>query len=111
MTDLSKMLRPRRRPDDPTPFDTDLTVEEDAAFRKWRAEQVRQGHIHPDDSGVDYDFRGAWKSGLSQGEGGHWFDTFKKPNHPTFSDESQYAPGLRRRAGHWLGDTYVRSRR
>ena len=34
--------------------------------------------------------RGAWKSGADQADNGHFPDTFKKPNHPTFSVESQY---------------------
>jgi hypothetical protein len=33
---------------------------------------------------------------LPSAENGHWPDTFKKPNHPTFSVESQYATGADR---------------
>jgi hypothetical protein len=45
---------------------------------------------------------------LGQG-GGHLPDTFKKPNHPTFSNESQYSGkpdfyGGTAEGGKWLGD-------
>jgi hypothetical protein len=39
----------------------------------------------------DYDLRGAFKAGAwPKNPGEHFPDTFKKPNHPTFSNESQY---------------------
>lgn len=47
---------------------------------------------YTDDFNTDYDMRGAWKAGLLKSEyGGHLPDTFKKPNHPTFSSESIYS--------------------
>lgn len=51
--------------------------------------QFQAAHPNPGDS-FDYDMRGAWKSGATQAGNGHYPDTFKKPNHPTFSDQSQY---------------------
>lgn len=39
----------------------------------------------------DYDLRGAFKAGAAKAANGHLPDTFKKPNHPTFSTESQYS--------------------
>lgn len=50
----------------------------------------------------DYDLRGAYKAGLLDNveEGMHLPDTFKKPNHITFSKESKYyEPGMW--AGEW----------
>jgi len=44
----------------------------------------------PEDS-YDYDMRGAYKAAAEQARNGHYPDTFKKPNHPTFSNESKYA--------------------
>jgi hypothetical protein len=56
--------------------------------------------------------RGAFKAGLRPSANGHWPDTYKKPNHPTFSVESQYATGAdRAKAGHWDGDTYIPAKR
>jgi len=38
----------------------------------------------------DYDLRGAFRAGAEAEGNGHFPDTYKKPNHPTFSDESMY---------------------
>lgn len=81
-------------------FNTQLSPEAEERFQKWKAKMA------PHDTGEDYDLRGAFQAGLTPDvENGHWSDQFKKPNHPTFSTESQYArfgtPGT------WQGDTYV----
>ena len=63
----------------------------------------------------DYDLRGYWldpdtkKTAVS---GDHFIDKYKKPNHPTFSNESKYAAGKYAEwAGTWNGDEYVPSTR
>ncbi len=61
-------------------YNTQLPPELEAKFRQQYA---------PGDS-YDYDMRGAFQQGIGQGDNGHYPDTFKKPNHPTFSDQSQY---------------------
>jgi hypothetical protein len=84
-------------------FNTALSPQEESKFREWKAKYA------PHDSGDDYDLRGAFKAGLEPDpKTGHWPDTFKKPNHTTFSDQSQYAKIMPERAGRWDGDTYVR---
>lgn len=59
----------------------------------------------------DYDSRGAWldmQLGLMQQHAnGHLDDTYKKPNHPTFSNESVYANDAWR-GGSWVRDAYGR---
>lgn len=54
---------------------------------------------------VDYNMAAAKASGFGSNGNGHYPDTFKRPNHPTFSDESIYhsevTPG-----GRWRGNTY-----
>ena len=45
------------------------------------------------DSGIDYDLRGYWLQNQSFPKQGHLPDTFKKPNHITFSTHSQYSNG------------------
>jgi len=49
---------------------------------------------------VDYDYMAAKEAGIQPQRGGHWPDTYKLPNHMTFSDQSVYStesnPG-----GHW----------
>lgn len=82
-------------------FDTPLSAQEEMAFHKWKALNA------PQDSGTDYDLRGAYKAGLAPAANGHWPDTFKKPNHPTFSNESIYAAQMPEAAGRWRGDEYV----
>jgi hypothetical protein len=83
-------------------FDTPLSAEEERQFRAWKAKYA------PNDSGADYDLRGAFKAGLKPDpKTGHWPDTFKKPNHPTFSNESKYATGENaKKAGFWSGEIF-----
>jgi hypothetical protein len=81
-------------------FDTQLSPLEEVQFMKWKQK------FAPKDSGMDYDLRGAFKAGLTpDSKTGHWPDTFKKPNHPTFSIESIYAPYGK--PGRWDGETYI----
>lgn len=82
-------------------YETKLSGAEEASFQRWKSRYA------PQDSGGDYDLRGAFKAGLKPDpKSGHWPDTFKKPNHPTFSDESIYAKDRPELAGHWEGETY-----
>jgi len=84
-------------------FDTALSPAEEAAFTGWKQQYA------PRDSGADYDLRGAFKAGLvPDAATGHWPDTYKKPNHPTFSDQSMYAVGPNAaKAGRWEGDRFI----
>lgn len=87
---------------DPTAYDTQLSPEQETAFQAWKQQYA------PRDSGYDYDLRGAFLAGLQpSAENGHWPDTYKKPNHPTFSNQSIYAQQRPDLAGYWDGDTYV----
>ena len=81
-------------------FDTPLTPQEETAFQSWKQKNAQR------DSGEDYDLRGAFKANLSADPAtGHWPDTYKKPNHPTFSDQSQYAKYGK--PGRWEGETFI----
>lgn len=80
-------------------FNTVLSPGDEAKFKDWKAKYA------PRDSGADYDLRGAFKAGLTPAANGHWPDTFKKPNHDTFSNESKYA--AYGNAGHWVDGQYV----
>lgn len=80
---------------------TSLSPRDEAAFLAWKAKNA------PNDSGEDYDYRGAFKAGERPGRDGHWTDRFKKPNHPTFSDQSQYAKDAPERAGRWDGERFI----
>jgi hypothetical protein len=80
-------------------FNTPLSPEEEERYQQWARQNHREGDT------FDYDMRGAWQHGI-QGDPrtGHYPDTYKKPNHPTFSDESQYDGSEGRRGGHWEED-------
>lgn len=82
-------------------FNTNLTPDEEKSFQSWKQRYA------PQDSGEDYDLRGAFKSGYVPDERGHWPDTFKKPNHPTFSVESKYVKFAPELAGRWEGETFI----
>lgn len=60
-------------------------------FQAWAIDESKaQGRNVLNDL-YDYDLRGMWVAGAGFGGGnGHAVDTFKKPNHPTFSDQSKY---------------------
>lgn len=82
-------------------YNTQLSPEEESKFQSWKAQNA------PNDSGADYDLRGAYKAGLTKDiASGHWPDTYKKPNHPTFSEESIYAKDRPDLAGHWEGENH-----
>ena len=87
---------------DPSRYDTKLSPDDEQKFQDWKAK------FAPNDSGKDYDLRGAFKAGVEPDPNtGHMPDTFKKPNHPTFSNESQYAGDRPDLAGKWDGDTFI----
>lgn len=79
-------------------YDTALTPDEETKFQAWKTANA------PKDSGEDYDLRGAFKAGVKPAANGHWPDTFKKPNHPTFSSDSKYATAD---APKWQGKALV----
>ena len=72
-------------------YNTKLTPQEEILFREYVAKHPDK--INPKDI-YDYDVKGAWKAlvagDIEHDERGHLTDQFKKPNHPTFSDGSQY---------------------
>lgn len=83
------------------PFETVLSPQQEEEFQRWKTIYA------PNDSGEDYDLRGAFKAGLKPDTNGHWPDTFKKPNHPTFSNESIYSKIVPEKAGHWEKNKYI----
>lgn len=67
-------------------FSTPLTQDEEVKYNDWARGMGKDPALEEE----DYDLPGAWKAGAAQGDNGHLPDTFKKPNHPTFSEDSQY---------------------
>ena len=106
----------------PKDYETKLSTEEEKGFHPWLDEQHKKGHIAKGDykyykennHGYDYDFRAAYKykanSGLNKNDNKiHWGDIGKKPNHPTFSNESVHYPKNAKPGvgGRWEGDNYI----
>ena len=84
-------------------YNTKLTPEEEKNFLTWAKDNNRLKDPY------DYDMRGFWKSGLSQAENAHFPDTFKKPNHPTFSTQSMYHDPEKMPGGEWTQDPQGRT--
>lgn len=91
-------------------YNTKLSERDEMRFRMWlRDQSTARGRDMAADL-HDYDLRGFFKEGQGlEGTEGHFTDKYKKPNHPTFSDESQYhgAPnpaGGKLEGGRWEGD-------
>ena len=73
-------------------YNTPLTKEEKIEYDAWvAAESKRQGRDITWDLGT-YDIQGFWKSGdhMKMDKDNHGSDKWKKPNHPTFSNQSKY---------------------
>ena len=63
-------------------YNTILLPPQEAAFRQAYPNWMKETR--------DYDLRGAFLEGLQKDGRGHMSDKYKKPNHPTFSDQSMY---------------------
>ena len=89
-------------------FNTPLTAKEKKEFKAWAAKQSKELGRDVLKDTYDYDLQGAWKDGFARSENGHLPDTYKKPNHPTFSDQSKYngADGIK--GGTWGTDAQGR---
>lgn len=84
-------------------FNTSLTAKEEKAFRTWAVQNKRD----PDMESIDYDLRGFWKNGNDFAANGHGSDLFKKPNHPTFSVDSQWHGTPTPEGGTYVGGTWA----
>ena len=82
-------------PDMTNQYNTKLSDKDEKDYQSWATKNNRQNDTY------DYDMRGAWKEGVQQGDSGHFPDTYKKPNHPTFSDESKYHGTDGHEGGKW----------
>lgn len=70
-------------------YDTKLSPKKEAEYQTWVKEQSKKQGRSIESS--DYDMRGFFNDSKSEkGDNGHYPDTYKKPSHPTFSDESKY---------------------
>jgi hypothetical protein len=87
-------MTPQPPPKDPLDFtdqyNTPIPPASQPAFDQWANTQTKSTGKDPRGDRYDYDVNGFFLSGAATASNGHGSDQFKKPNHPTFSDESQY---------------------
>lgn len=84
-------------------YNTELLPEQETKFLEWANANKRLQDL------ADYDMRGAWLANTGQSGNGHYPDTFKKPNHPTFSDQSRYHNTDSPLGGKFVGGSWGRS--
>ena len=87
-------------------YNTLLKPAEERRFNRWvTKESKRQGRDILMDMGA-YDVRGFWKSGdhKRMDQDNHGSDAWKKPNHPTFSNQSRYHGTNGWYGGNWTED-------
>jgi hypothetical protein len=83
-------------PDFTNAYNTQLTPQQEQQFQAWAKKEDRLNDL------AVYDLRGWWKAGAKiDPASGHFTDQFKKPSHPTFSDESIYHGVDGFEGGHW----------
>ena len=89
-------------PDLTDQWNTKLEPAQEAAYQKWLKTMPKLAQ-----NTWDYDMRGAFKAGVSPDpETQHFPDRFKKPNHPTFSNQSMYSFDDHI-GGTWEGEKFV----
>lgn len=84
----------------PDSYTTILSADEEPQYEDWLKKLSEKTGRDMSADAADYDMQGAFKAGLGQSENGHFDDRFKKPNHPTFSSDSQYS-GKQFTGGKW----------
>lgn len=89
-------------------FNTQLTDEQETEFQAWLKEDSKQRGKDVSLDLDNYDVRGFWLGGAERDAAtGHGSDTWKKPNHPTFSNESIYHDTSDElHGGKWIGGTW-----
>lgn len=85
-------------------YNTDISPQQEQAFQVQALLAKRLGDLY------DYDLRGLFSQQGGHGllgsiaMNGHGTDRYKKPNHPTFSDQSIYNGVGGHQGGHWGGN-------
>ncbi len=83
-------------------YNTPIPPDKMPEFSKWVAQQTARTGRNPLNDRYDYDVNGYFLSGQGKSGNGHMTDEFKKPNHPTFSDESKYHGVDGNYGGQWI---------
>jgi hypothetical protein len=82
-------------------YNTQLTPDQEAQYQQWVQLQSALNHRDMSQDTYNYDMRGAFLGGAGRAGNGHYPDTYKKPNHPSFSDQSQYNGADGQVGGSW----------
>lgn len=84
-------------------YNTRLSAEDEKKFQDWTKKQSERTGRNIADDTYDYDLRGWWQEHRDADltTGVHLNDKYKKPNHPTFSTESQYSGSGGNEGGRW----------
>lgn len=92
------------------PYTTKLNPKEEFEFRQWYKTLADKKGLNPNFDAEEhyYDYRGFWKNEdrygiLNEDSNVHFTDRYKKPGHPTFSNESIYSKG-NTIGGNWVQD-------
>lgn len=92
------------------PYTTKLNPKEEFEFRQWYKKLADKKGLNPSFDAEEhyYDYRGFWKNEdqygiLNDNSDAHFTDRYKKPGHPTFSNESIYSKG-NTIGGNWVQD-------
>lgn len=89
-------------PDYTAHFNTELSPGQESSFQQWMGDQSKATGRDVAQDLKDYDLRGWYRENMGADlSGGHLTDQYKKPNHPTFSDQSMYSGAGALGAGHW----------
>lgn len=86
-------------------FNTPLTTAEEAQYQRYLADRAMESGRDMGMDQADYDGRAYWlQSGGGVDGRGHSGDIGKKPNHPTFSNQSMYSTA-QNPGGEWANST------
>ena len=99
------------QPDYTEKYNTPIPQAKQAAFNQYVQQEIAKPNgKNPLNDRWDYDVQGDWLAGAARDPAtGHGADTWKKPNHPTFSDQSQYHGVDGYVGGSWTDNGYVPS--
>ena len=83
-------------------YNTTLNSQEQVGYNSWIAQQSQLTGRNIANDSYDYDLQGWYKANGPQNlTGAHLTDQYKKPNHPTFSDQSMYHGVNGMQGGQW----------
>lgn len=90
-------------------YNTPIPADRQQDYNLWKWKQSRKAGRDVTGDMIDYDVQGFYMKNAQQSGNGHGPDTFKKPNHPTFSDQSQYHGLDGYEGGTWGDNSYYPS--